>query len=118
MPPLPEFLNPTQWSAFVNGGTLPNTPGMCLLCLRRHFQLAVDIFRDNLSALAAPFTNPVNCPGGYNDTCTISVYGDKVAGGPVVRHYSGGEKMLRLEVNREGQWRISEEAILWSHPKC
>jgi len=118
MPPLGEFLNPTQWAAFVESGTLPKTQGLCLLCLRRDFQLEVDLYSENRSALAAPFTNPVNCIGGYIDTCTISVYGDRITGGPVVRHFSGAENKLRLEVNREGQWRISEEAIRWNHPKC
>lgn len=120
MPPLPEFLNPTQKAAHDATGALPASQGRCLLCMRRDNALAVDLHTAGAaqSCIVAPVTNPVNTIGGYRLECTTSVYGNAISGGPVVRHYSGAEKMLTLEVNQQGRWRINEEKLLWHHPKC
>jgi len=118
--PLPEFLNPTQWAAYIKDGTIPDSNGRCLLCIRQDHQINFDIHHSGGAAalMVAPFTNLVDCIGGYRRDCTLSVYENGVSGGPVVRHFAGSEQKLVLEVDSAGRWRISEGRIRWMHPKC
>lgn len=120
LPPLPEFLNPTQWGRFKADGALPTSPGRCLLCIRRDYDISLKIQEagEAPGCIPAPMTNPVDMIGGYRSECTVSVYKNAVSGGPVVRHYSGAEGVLTLEVDRDGRWRINEDKLRWVHPKC